>query len=192
MTSSVWVQLLFVTLLLAGGSGCGHDKRNERAARFQVADENKWVFEVVQKADQLILYEGLPHPTWEPELLAEERRTKETVTLHEFSFYASPIAIPATNKEKLKSILADEQWYCPWQGEGMCGGFHPDYLAEWHVGDAAYQFLVCFGCLDVWVYGPDKDLRYGMSGKAAKTIEELLKKHRKHRPPKSTIATTVN
>ncbi len=183
MKTSVRVHLLLLALLLAG---CGSNDRNERPARYRIDEENKWMFAAVQKADQLILFEGLPHPTWESELLVEERRTKETVTLHEFSFYAAPLDIPTEDKEKLRGLLGDERLYGRWQGEAMCGGFHPDYLAEWRVGDDFYQFQICFGCLEVWVYGPDKDLRYAMSGKAAKTIENLLGKHSKHRPPRST------
>ena len=176
---SVGVIIVCITV-----AGCGNQKEDSNQSKF--ADEDKWMFEVIQKTDQIVVFEGLPHPAFEAALFAEEKRTKETVTLHEFSFYSAPLDINDEEKKQVKRLLGEERSFRPWMGEANCGGFHPDYLVESRLGDATYQFQICFGCLEVWVHGPDKNLRYDMWGKTAKQLEALLGKHRKNRPMKES------
>jgi hypothetical protein len=145
-------------------------------------DKNKSLFGAIQKANRLTLYEGLPHQFYERKELTEEKRKKETIALHGFGFYRDPITVSAPDKRRLLELLADEGSFAPWQGERKCGGFHPDWCAEWRVGDAVYQFLICFGCHEAKVYGPDKNLRCDIRTEACTQLERLLKKHRKNRP----------
>ena len=49
----------------------------------------------LKQADRLVLYEGLPHPMYEPEALEAEKKAKPTVTLHEFPFYREPLELKA-------------------------------------------------------------------------------------------------
>ena len=146
-------------------------------------EENKSLFTSVGTADRLILYEGLPHQYWEAEQLAQEQANKETVTLHGFPFYRVPLEISAEDAGKLKSLLESESSFLQWCGEKKCGGFHPDYCAEFHAGSAVYRALICFGCSETKVYGPDKSLRCDIQKEAEKQLEEVLKKYRKNRPP---------
>jgi hypothetical protein len=168
-----WIGLFLVSAV----SACAG--KTEADTRFE---ENKSLFAAIKAADQLILYEGLPHQADESEQLAREKRNKETVALHGFSFYRAPLEISAEDKEKLKAVLSNEGSFRQWQGEKKCGGFHPDYCAEWRGGDAVYRFLICFGCSEVKVFGRDKSLRCDIRGETREPLEELLKKYRKNRP----------
>jgi len=102
----------------------GDAEQTEADKRF---DDDKALFAAIRGADQLVLYEGLPHQTFEA--------------------------------EELEALLADEKSFRQWRGEKKCGGFHPDYLAEWRSAEATYRFLICFGCQEVKVYGPNRSLR---------------------------------
>lgn len=179
--SFLWGGLLIVCCTVGG---CGSQKddsdRTEADTRF---DENKALFTGIHKADQLALYEGLPHPGNEPKLFEQEKQTKETVALHGFLFYPAPLEITAGEKAKLRGLLGDEGSFQQWRGVKKCGGFHPDYLAEWRVGGVTYRYLICFGCHEVKVYSPEKSLLCDIRSEAYKQLEALLKEHRKNRPP---------
>jgi hypothetical protein len=178
---SRWGALTVVWFIVAG---CGDRKADSDGAEGVTQfDENKSLFAAIYNADQLVLYEGLPHQRNEAILFKQEEQRKDTATLHSFLFYRAPLEISAEDKVKLKGLLGEAESFEPWRGEKKCGGFHPDYLAEWRVGDTIYRFLICFGCHEVKVYGPDKSLRCDIRGEACKQLEELLKKHRKNRPP---------
>jgi hypothetical protein len=53
---------------------------------------------------------------------------------------------------------------------------------EWHVGKKVYRCLVCFGCHEVKVFGPKKELYCDIVKKAYDTYKEVLQPYRKHRP----------
>src|SRR5262245_31730460 len=137
-------------------AGCGHVDRTEPDTRF---DENKSLFGATRDADRLVLYEGLPHQSFEPQQLEEEKQRKETTTLHGYPFYGELLDVSAEDVAQLKELLADEGSFRRWSGEKPCGGFHPDYLAELRVGEVTYRFLICFGCSELKVYGPGHSLR---------------------------------
>ena len=134
----------------------GDAEQTEADKRF---DDNKALFAAIRGANHLVLYEGLPHQTFEAEELEKERRRKETLTLHDYPFYVAPLDVSAEDAANLEALLGDEQSFRQWRGEKKCGGFHPDYLAEWRSAEATYRFLICFGCQEVKVYGPNRSLR---------------------------------
>ncbi len=172
---------LFLAGCFVAGCGAKNDPgRTDADTRF---DANKEVFAPVRNADQVTVYEGLPHQFFEAGQLDEEKRQKPTVTLHGYPFYQDRLEIPADDRAKLKAVLGAETSFGPWAGERKCGGFHPDYCVECSVGGAAYRFLICFGCSEAKVYGPDHNLRCDFRGETSKQLTELLKKHRKNRPP---------
>ena len=165
---------------MVGGCGTPPDDTDRTKADTQF-DENKSLFAAIQDAGQLDLYEGLPHQFFDPKQVEEEKQRKQTVTLHGFPFYATPLEVSEDDAAKLRGLLADERSFMQWRGEKKCGGFHPDYLAEFRVGKSVYRFLICFGCNEIMVFGPDRSLRCDFQG-AGQQLAELLMKYRKNRP----------
>jgi hypothetical protein len=166
--------VLLACLVLAG---CSPDRKAD--TRFE---DNKSLFAAVREADQVTLYEGLPHQAWESKQLEKEKQAKQTVQLHGFPFYSETLDLTADDQKALQKLLGDEASFKQWMGEKKCGGFHPDYLVEWRAGDRDYRFLICFGCSEVMVFGPDKSLRCDMAGESKKQLEDVLKKYQKNRP----------
>src|ERR1700677_2561546 len=75
----------------------------------------------IRSSGQIILYEGLPHPMYEPNALAAERKAKPTVELHGFTFYRETLSLNAGDDETLKSVLGDPRSFQPFSAEKKCG-----------------------------------------------------------------------
>jgi hypothetical protein len=138
--------------------------------------------EVIRQADRVVLYEGLPHPAWESNLLEEERRNKAIQELDGYPFYQEVLTLTPEDAKRLSEVLGESATYMPFAGDKLCGGFHPDYAAEWHVGEDRYRALICFGCEEVKLFGPRLDSRNDLDHAAYEKIQELLKGYRKNRP----------
>lgn len=162
--------------LLCGGAvaGCTPSAPDTRF------DQNKSLFGGIRTADRLILHEG--HPRMVPANFEVELKNKQAVMIRDHGFFPAPLDVTADDVSQLRAILSDEGSYDPWRGEKKCGGFHPDFLAEWRAGNAKYEVLICFGCHEVIVYGPDNKLRCDIRVESYGKLEALLKKYRKHPP----------
>jgi hypothetical protein len=158
--------------LLLLGSGCNKSHPGAEADRSP--------FATVSRAEKLTLYEGLPHPGYEPKVVESERKTKETFDLHGYAFYREPLALTPVDAGKLKVILGDPARFAPFAGEKKCGGFHPDYAVEWAVDGQVYQCLFCFGCGEVKMYGPLGETRFDLAD--AKSLRGVLMPYQKNRP----------
>ena len=150
----------------------------------RIPEDRPWL-RAVRSADQFVVYEGLPHQYDERKLLDKERAAKETLILHDFPFYAAPLDVAADDRERLRGALGEAESFRPWRGEKKCGGFHPDYLAEWRAGSDTYQVLICFGCREVNIYVPGlpaEGHRVDLAFEVANGLGETLGKYRKNRP----------
>ncbi|QJW94473.1 hypothetical protein [Frigoriglobus tundricola] len=136
----------------------------------------------VAKADKVALLEGLPHPMFEKKLLESELKTKKTVSHHGFPFYAEPVALKEADAKTLTKLFTDETSFKAFSGAKKCGGFHPDYCIEWHVGKDLYRCLVCFGCHEVKVFGPKTELYCDITKDAYDSFKTVLQPYRKNRP----------
>jgi hypothetical protein len=174
------VALLAVPLLACALLGCRANRRPpETDTRFDV---NKGLFATVGDARQLTLYEGLPHQGSEPQELAAEKATKDTIQLRGFSFYRPPLDLKADDARLLRNLLGDEQSFRPFTGYKACGGFHPDWCVGWATSAGEYLCLICFGCHEVKVYGPESELYCDIQDDVYKQLKATLKKYRKNRP----------
>lgn len=145
-------------------------------------EPNKGVFATARGATRLTLHEGLPHQMFEATQLDSELKTKPTVTLHGFPFFQETLTLKEEDAVRLKEVLGDERSFEPFQGTKSCGGFHPDYCAEWEADGGVYRCLICFGCGEVKVYGPDRALHCDIRREVKADLEKLLKPYRKNRP----------
>ena len=145
-------------------------------------DNYKPLAEAIGKADRVVLYEGLPHQVFEAKLLETERKEKKTVEHHGFPFYSEPLELKGDDGQKLIALFTDPGSFSKLTEWKRCGGFHPDYLVEYNVGDDVYRMLVCLGCCEVKVYGPKAGLYCDICGKSKEAFEKVLKPYRKNRP----------
>ncbi|HET8670037.1 MAG TPA: hypothetical protein VFM05_05250 [Candidatus Saccharimonadales bacterium] len=136
----------------------------------------------LQKIDLLHLFEGLPHQMFALQLHEQELRTKKTVSFHGFPFYEETLELKEADAAELTLFFRDSKSFKPYWGPKACGGFHPDYCLEWHVGKEIYQALVCYGCHEVMFYGPDVELYCDIGDKAWGQLWKLLEPYNKNRP----------
>ena len=147
-----------------------------------LADEELYEFkpisEGVRRAKWLTLFEGLPHPMWESDQLDEELGSKETIVIHDFPFYERPLSIAADDVEPLRSLCAAADSYASYTGEKLCGGYHPDYCLRWEDETDTYDLMICFGCGEMKLYGPENYLIVDLKA----DFQTLLEKYRDQRP----------
>jgi hypothetical protein len=135
-----------------------------------------------RRAESMVLYEGLPHQTWERELLERELRSKRVVRRGDFPFYAEPLPLTAADAIRLTDLFCNPHSFRKWAGPKTCGAFHPDYCLEWRAGKETYQCLLCFGCHEAKVFGPNTALYFDISQAAYKQFTAILRPYRKNRP----------
>jgi hypothetical protein len=144
-------------------------------------DDLKPLVATVAKADKVILHEGLPHPA-EDKNFENEKKTKKTIDIAGWLFYAEPLAPKEEDVKKLTELLKAETTFVAFGGVKKCGGFHPDYAVEWLVGKDHYYALICFGCHEAKVYGPEKAAYVDIRKEGYDALTKLLKPYRKNRP----------
>jgi hypothetical protein len=111
-----------------------------------------------------------------------ERRSKPVQELHGYPFYQEPMPLTREGAKTLSEVLAESATYEPFSGEKLCGGFHPDYAVEWHVGADRYRALLCFGCHEVKLFGPGVESRNDLDEASYQKLWMLLMAYRKNRP----------
>jgi hypothetical protein len=82
----------------------------------------------------------------------------------------------------LKKLLGDESSFKAGFRGKKCGGFHPDYCVEWYADGQLYRCLICLGCWEVKVYGPDRELYCDMQHDVRDQLKKTLKRYRQNRP----------
>lgn len=133
----------------------------------------------VRRADSLVLYEVLPHPTKERDLFAREVATRAVVRFGHGLFYESPMAVSSSDLELLRRLCADADNFGGAPRYNFCGTFHADYGLEWQHDRKRSSYVFCFGCVEVWATGPDHEVRMYMH---AERFKEVLSRYRSQRP----------
>lgn len=136
----------------------------------------------ISQAKSVTLYEGLPHQRREAKVLFDELRTKKTIELHGFPFYDVAVPIEARSEAKLIKLCGEKATFGRYQGAKFCGGFHPDCCLEFKDGTDVYQMLICFGCREARLYGPQGKVFSDLDQGALKSFVEILSVYQKNRP----------
>jgi hypothetical protein len=144
---------------------------------------HKPIAAIIAKADEVVLYEGLPHPMWEKDTLAAEKKKKKTVEMQLFSFYADPIELKKDAAKEFAKLLSDPASLGQYTVGKRCGGFHPDWCLEWQAGDEKVQCQVCFGCNEVKFFSGKETLHADVTTEVMEKLEPALMKYQKQRPP---------
>jgi hypothetical protein len=175
--------VLTASIVIAGCSGprdsTGHRSLRQTDTNF---DSHEVFVAAIKTASKIVLYEGLPHQAFDHDLLREELKSKETVTLDEFPFYAETFEWKPGDAEKVTSVFQSPKSFNPFLGEKLCGGFHPDYCIEWQVGSEVYRAQICFGCHEIKVYGPELLVHCDISKQGYEQLKEILGPYQKNRP----------
>jgi hypothetical protein len=149
----------------------------------------------IDDATRVILYEGLPHQSFEKQSLEKELETKPFVKVHGYPFYTKTLNVSDRDMESLRTILSTEASYEPFSGEKRCGGFHPDYTVEWGTGPESCFVHICFGCEEFKVFWKDVATRTNIEKKTAESLRSILKNYRSERPkfvPPNGLARSIS
>ncbi|MCA9215290.1 MAG: hypothetical protein KDB27_19620 [Planctomycetales bacterium] len=139
--------------------------------------------EAIASCADIEVYEGLPHPTWESELLVSETDKNETIVLGGFHFYAEPIEVRTRDANRLRELYCSRGSFYPFQGFKDCGGYHPDWCVVWKNDDATFEVQFCFGCCEMRTANGSSLHECDMSRKSQRQFEATLNKYRTKRPP---------
>jgi hypothetical protein len=137
---------------------------------------------VVEAADEINVYEGLPHQGYESRLFEHERQTKAVHQFENYWFYRQPVGLKPEDGKTLVEAVMNPQTLKPFTGEKKCGGFHPDYAIEFRKGLSRYQVLICFGCHEAKVIGPQGKSRHNLGSGGYEAFAEILKPYQTNRP----------
>jgi hypothetical protein len=172
--------------ILAGPTACRGENPRERD---QFLFNFKTFAAALARADRVVLFEGLPHQVDEEALLEKELETKKVVWHLDFPFYEKPLQLRKGDAKRLTGLFADVKSFLPIlpdhdEHDRVCvdGVFHPDYCLEWHIGKAVYRCLVCFGCDEMQVSGPEVEIYCEMGQEVRTRLREALQPYRKQRP----------
>lgn len=135
----------------------------------------------IRMAKRLVVYEGLPHQRHK-EVVAKELKDKKTVKFHDFHFYAETVAIDKEDAKTLTALCGELKTFGRYEGAKFCGGYHPDWCLEFKNGDDVYQVLICFGCHEARLYGPNHDVFSDLDSAAVKELEAILSPLHKNVP----------
>ena len=138
----------------------------------------------IGQTSTLELFEGLPHQSWEGELLKSELANKKTVTIHDFPFYQKPQKISDKDAATLRALCLGKKSFEPFGGYKLCGGFHPDWCLRWTEGTTVTDIHVCFGCHEIKAYSGKTMVYCDMNGDTHKKLKKLLAAYQKERPAK--------
>jgi len=132
--------------------------------------------------DSLIVWEGLPHPFFEPDNFKQELRKETFFVLHGYHFYRETLQTTRDDGRWLMKLLCRPTTLLGFSGAKDCGGFHPDYGIEFLRGDVRLQFLLCFGCGEAKVFGPGHEVRHDLADPAHTALRTLLQPYGSSRP----------
>ncbi len=133
----------------------------------------------INSAQQVFVYEGLPHPLREAELLAQEKLRSDIVMIAGYPFYEPSVKADQIQEKRIKELLGNGRNF--YVGEPKdCGPFHPDFSVEWMDNGSKYQILTCFGCNEVMVVSSSSKETYDF--KRFPELEEILRAFSSKRP----------
>ncbi|MBS0260333.1 MAG: hypothetical protein JSS02_00140 [Planctomycetes bacterium] len=135
------------------------------------------LLEGITGSGQVVLYEGLPSPFWEPQLRDQELNSADTRLVQGHRVYDTPQDPSAADGPKLTEILSSSQSYAPLVSGSpkTCGEFNVEFCIEFTHGSKITQVLICLECGEVLLFGPAGELHCRLSPESLKLLPPLLK-----------------
>lgn len=143
----------------------------------------------LRAAPLVLLYEGLPHQTWEPIGLAHELLHKRWVAIREFPFYETPLVITDEDQQALRELLSDPAIYSPDAGGKLCGEFHPDFTVVWKGRKQICSLLLCMGCSEVKFTEGDRSVHCGIQSECWTPLWDIWRPCARQRPSSGSMET---
>lgn len=172
-------------------SGMSHPEKKETGRKTTLVNQENIVASFAKlkpavatltEKSELILYEGLPHQTWDRKLLESELKKKATVSRHGFPFYKRPNPVTEKDAKTLLALAKDPKSFAPFTPHKRCGGFHPDFSLVWKSGNEDLEMHVCFGCHEIKVYKGNVTVHCDIRGETYNKLKKLLANYQKQRP----------
>ena len=136
----------------------------------------------VSVADEVSVYEGLPHQGFERELYSTEVMRSDLVWFEGYPFYGKALILPQEEKARLTAIAQSKEGHIPFDLPKFCGGFHPDYVVIWAKHGEKSGSLICFGCHEWKNFTPAGRLYENLSSASYDRLREILSKYVVQRP----------
>lgn len=178
-----------IVMVIAALSGCVVTPPRPELARLPREETSlkdiATFFEAVGSADTIIVYEGLPHPTWDREVFQSESKRRDLIRFAGYTFYAKPLGISPADERKLTEIALRREAHVSFGGYKLCGGYHPDYAVIWKRGDEVSGSLICFGCHEWKNFTPVGRLYEDIEQSAYKDLQTVLSKYSINRPKRA-------
>lgn len=143
----------------------------------------EWINGVI--AGSLALLEGLPHPAWETKLFERELQRGDIVRIAGWPFYAEPLPVTRATSVALELLALDPASFAPKRGEGLCGGFHPDFAIVWEEERNSSYLLLCFGCSEALML--DRRVRCRVDVKVPHKFAPELEGYQRNRPERGPL-----
>ena len=141
--------------------------------------------DAIRYTTSIQVFEGLPHQSWENQLLESEIASKETFKNHGHHFYSIAISPAGDDGDALRSHALNPSGFEEWSGMKTCGGYHPDWMIRWTSPDGAtHELHLCFGCHEAKFYGPGYQLYCNVPKKSYDGFKAILERYASQRPSK--------
>jgi len=143
----------------------------------------KSVFQSLKKADDLFVYEGLPHPLRENPIFEKEKKRDDIKQIKNHWFYDAKVKATGKTRDQLMNLLFYESGFSSLDHKTPpkdCGPFHPDYAIMWKSdGDGVENYLmICFTCSEGKLFRERKTKTYNL----IESWENLLGNFKANRP----------
>ena len=141
----------------------------------------------VSKEYKVEVFEGLPHPRWEPSLLAAEAKRGNSFEDHGFLFYTPASRITEADTVAVRRILRLEKNFSQFKGFKMCGGYHPDFLIRLSDENTIVSFQICFGCGEARIFKGAQIVHCDLAGEGFTFLQAILEDYYSERPDKKQV-----
>ena len=141
------------------------------------------VFRSLKKADDLFVYEGLPHPGRENPSFEKERKRDDVTHIDGHWFYDPKGKATGDKRDQMMNLLFDESGFSvpdPKFPPKDCGPFHPDYAIAWKSEGEENYLMICYTCGEAKLIREGKVTTYDVHS----NWQEVLSEFQSKRPPK--------
>ena len=120
------------------------------------------------------IWHGLPHQLWDGGGLIQVLFTTRNWQYEGFRFRSEESKLSVEQERVLVKILSDPSSYQPYTGPKLCGGFHPDACIEVESRGETLRLLLCYGCDECLIFGPQSALHVEINESAVEKLESAL------------------